>query len=225
MQKLVFFDLDGTLIDNPSSEKLYFLWLLLHGYIGIKQILRALKFTIKWFNKFKSEILVKNKAYLYQLPVKKITKNAQQFTITKLLPRLRPYIVQRLIQHQTAGDIIVLLTGSPKFIADVFANHLGINEIQATELMCLDDQFSDLPPLQHPFAKTKPLIAQKICAKYNIAIGDSIAYTNSIHDLALMESVGKAIAVTPDNKLRHIALQKNWEIIEKPILRLPGQAG
>lgn len=213
MRKLVFFDLDGTLINNPSSENLYLFWLFVHGYIGIKQVICVLKFIGKWLCKFKSEILIKNKAYLCGLPMEETIQKAKQFAKIKLLPRLRLYVVERLKQHQANGDIIVLLTGAPKFIAEVFAKQLEIFEIKATEFSCFNNYFSDLPPSQHPFAQEKVTVAQKVCAKYNSDFRNSIAYANSIHDLALLEKVGRAVVVTPDRKLRHIAMQRNWEII------------
>ena len=213
MQKLVFFDLDGTLINNPSSERLYLFWLFAHGHIGIKQIIYVLKFIGKWSHKFKSEILVKNKAYLCDLPVEETIQKAKQFTREKLLPRLRPCVVSRLKQHQARGDIIILLTGAPKFIAEVFAKQLEIFEISAAEFYHANDRFNDLPPSQHPFAQEKVTVAQRVCAKYNTDLGNSVAYANSIHDLALLEKVGRAIAVTPDRKLRRIAAQRKWEII------------
>ncbi|EKE01067.1 MAG: hypothetical protein ACD_21C00227G0009 [uncultured bacterium] len=215
MQKLVFFDLDGTLIDNPSSEKLYLFWLFTRNYIGIKQIASILKFIGKWSHKFKSEIFVKNKAYLYGMLVEETIQKAQRFTATKLLSRLRPHVTQRLKYHQASGDIIILLTGAPNFIAEVFAEQLEIIDVRAAEFSHVNNRFNDLPPLQHPFGQEKVTVAQQVCAEYNLDIKNSVAYANSIHDLALMESVGQAIAVTPDRKLRYIAQQKGWEIIER----------
>jgi HAD superfamily phosphoserine phosphatase-like hydrolase len=215
MQRLVFFDLDGTIINNPSSEKRYFFWLFTNGYIKIKQLISALVFFGRWLHKFKTEIIVKNKAYLYNLPANKIIQKAEHFTITKLLPCLRPYIIERLKKHQDNNDIIILLTGAPNFIADIFAKQLNIDEIYAAEFSYCNDRFSNLPPLQHPFAQEKLVIAEKICQKYNIDIKNSIAYANSIHDLALLEKVGHPIAVTPDRRLKNIAVKKNWEIIRE----------
>lgn len=213
MQKLVFFDLDGTLIDDPSSEKLYILWLITHGYIRLKQIIRVVKFIYCWWNTLRIKVFFKNKAYLHDLPITETIQLAQQFTSAKLLPRLRPHVLKRLKQHQADGDIIILLTGAPTFIAEVFTQTLGITELQATEFTQNNGYFHDLPPLQHPFAEEKVTVAQKMCTKHRTKLEHSIAYANSIHDLRLLEKVGQAIAVTPDRKLRKIALQRNWEII------------
>jgi HAD superfamily hydrolase (TIGR01490 family) len=214
MQKLIFFDLDGTLIDDPSSEKLYLFWLFTHGYIKAKQIIHVLKFIVKWSRKFKFEIFVKNKAYLYGLPTEETIQRAQKFAATKLLSRLRPRIVQRLKQHQDDGDVVILLTGAPRFIADVFAEQLEITDVRAADFSYCNNRFDDLPPLQHPFAQEKVVVAQEACGEYEFDIRNSVAYGNSIHDLALLEKVGEAVAVTPDRKLRRIAMLKNWEIIE-----------
>lgn len=213
MQRLVFFDLDGTLINNPSSEKLYFLWLITHRKIGLKQIAYFLKFCCRWFLQMKFMVFVKNKAYLFGLPFEKTIADAKGFTKTKLLPRLRPTIIKLLKKHQRNGDKIILLTGTPKFIADVFAKKLGIREVEATELQLDENGFTDLSPSQHPYGQEKLLIAKRICKKFNFDLSNTVAYANSIHDLSLLKSVGKAIAVTPDRKLRKIATKKNWDIV------------
>ena len=147
------------------------------------------------------------------MSIKETVHKAKQFAAKKLLSRLRPNIMQRLEQHKTNNDIVILLTGAPKFIAEVFAKQLGVFEIRATEFSILNDCFNDSSPLQHPFGQEKVTVAQKVCDKYNLALSDSVAYGNSIHDLALLEKVGQAIAVTPDNKLRRIATKRNWEIL------------
>ena len=214
MQRLVFFDLDGTLIDDPSSEKSYIFWLITRRHIGLRQIIKALKFLAKWIGKLKYIAFVRNKAYLHGLPIKQTVQQAQQFTKKKLLSRLRQRIIARLKQHKADGDVVILLTGAPKFIADVFAQKLGILDVRATECSSHDDCFDELPPLQHPFGQEKVTVAQKVCAEYQADIHDSVAYGNSIHDAALLRKVGKAIAVTPDRKLRRVAQQEGWEIVD-----------
>ena len=43
---------------------------------------------------------------------------------------------------------------------------------------------------------------------------NSYAYGDSYADLPVLNLVGNPIAVKPDEKLRHIAIRKQWEIIE-----------
>ncbi|HLR71231.1 MAG TPA: HAD-IB family hydrolase, partial [Pseudogracilibacillus sp.] len=43
---------------------------------------------------------------------------------------------------------------------------------------------------------------------------NSFAYGDSYSDLSVLDLVGNPIAVKPDNKLREIAVSKNWEIMD-----------
>lgn len=214
MTNLIIFDLDGTIIPNPSSEKLFLLWLARHGYLKIPQLWHALCFTLKWLPHFKQEIFVKNKAYLYDLPVDQITALAKDFTRQHLLPKIRPILEQKIIMHRNQGDTIILLTGTLQPIAQVFAAHLGFAEYYPTLCVYRDNRFTDLPPTQQPYREEKLTITQRICTKHQTSINDLVTYANSIHDVHLLEAAGKPIAVTPDKKLRRIAIKKGWEIIE-----------
>lgn len=214
MTKIVFFDLDGTLLDNPSSEIQFFLFLLKNRHFGWKQFLDSCIFTFRWLWQFKHEIFIKNKAYFSGLSVIKISQLADQYTSSKLLPNIRPRIKKLLDIHLQRQDIVILLTGSPKFIANVIAMKLQVNELYATELHVDTDHFTKDPLLQHPYAQEKLKIAQAVCAKYKMTMSDATAYANSIHDYALLSNCGEAVAVTPDRKLRHLALANNWQVID-----------
>lgn len=214
MAKLVIFDLDGTIIPNPSSEKLFLFWLIAHRYIGIKQIWHAIFYNFKWLLKFKDEIFVRNKAYLYDLSADEINKAAREFATKKLLPKIRPKMQQKIAAHHAAGDTVILLTGTLTPIAQVFAEHLKFDDYHSNQCVIHNGRFTNSPPSKQPYREEKLSISQKICAHYHTAITDVITYANSIHDVHLLEAAGTPIVVTPDKKLRKIALQNNWQIIE-----------
>jgi HAD superfamily hydrolase (TIGR01490 family) len=211
---IVFFDLDGTILGGMSSEKSFFIYLLKKGHIGIKQFIKYWLFIIKWFPKYKLRAFVKNKSYLAGLSKDKINTLAEQFVTEKLLKNIRPELIKKIEEHRRAGDIIILLTGTPSFIAQVFAKHLNIDHVEPTHCVLENENFSHLSPTQHPYAEEKLTIAKRICQQYGIDIKNCFAYGNSIHDSILLAAVGQAIAVTPDKKLRKIAKENHWEIIE-----------
>lgn len=214
MTTLVFFDLDGTLIDNPSSEKRFIFHLLKKGYFGWRQVWASFVFTLKWIWRFKLEIVVKNKGYLAGLPIDKINSLGTAFAKDRLLPLLRPHIASYIDEHQKQGDLVILLTGSPNFIADVFAKKCGINEVLATLYATNSHFFLNQPPLQHPYGEEKLKIAQAACRQHNVDIKTTVAYGNSIHDRAILEACGTPIAVTPDRRLRRMAKTRGWRILE-----------
>lgn len=213
-KRIIFFDLDGTVLDGLSSEKSFFLYLLRHGYIGLKQFFSYWLFIFRWLPTYKTQVFIKNKAYLTGLSTAKITALAKKFVTANMIKKIRPRLMTRIKQHKKAGDLIVLLTGSPSFLAEIFAQQLGITEIQPTHCVVTKGKFTKHPPTQNPFAQEKLAIAQEFCAKHNINISDCAAYGNSIHDAILLSAVGQAVAVTPDKKLRKLAIKRKWEIID-----------
>ena len=46
------------------------------------------------------------------------------------------------------------------------------------------------------------------------ALEHSVFYTDSINDLALLEKVSEPVATNPDARLRALALERGWRILE-----------
>ena len=213
-KKIVFFDLDGTILEGISSENAFFCHLLFNGYIGLRQFLITSYCMIKWLPKFKLHAFIKNKSYLYGLSTEETAQLAKKFVQDKLLKKIRPKLRERIEEHRAAGDRLILLTGSLEFLASEFASELNIPEVCATHCVHHFGQFTHLLPTQHPYAAEKLKLAKEICEKYHVDIKDCAAYGNSINDKFILEAVGKAVAVTPHKSLRKIAAKEGWEILD-----------
>lgn len=216
MQKLVFFDLDGTILSGISSENAFLWHLIKNGRLGLKQWLASITFILKWFWKYKHYVLIKNKAYLYGLPVQEIREQGQAFVKQHLLNKLRPHLLARIEAHRDAGDYLILLTGSYDFLAQVFTDYLKLDHTEAT--LCVlnkknEQYFSAYPPKQHPFAEEKLRIATACCQQHGVSLDQCAAYGNSVNDIILLSKVGQPVAVHPDLLLRRTAQKNNWEII------------
>ena len=214
MKRLVFFDLDGTILGGFSSENVFIFYLLRHGYIGVKQFLHAFLFFIRWTFLFKHRVFIKNKAYLTGLPVKQIQSLAKTFVKERLVKHIRPQLQACIDEHRQAGDELFLITGSPSFLADEIAHYLHIDHVEPTH--CQQDEviFHAGIPWQHPFAEDKLKIAQKLCEQHGADIKQAFAYGNSYNDRMILEAVGHPVAVTPDRQLRKLAWRKGWKIID-----------
>ncbi|MBN1684358.1 MAG: HAD family phosphatase [Gammaproteobacteria bacterium] len=213
MKRLVFFDLDGTLLNGISSENAFIIYLIKKRFIGIYQILAVISFILRWFPKFGRFVFIKNKAYLSGLSIEKVSALAQEFVKNNLIKKIRPNIEELVQMHLQVGDQIVLLTGSLEFLAKNLANYLKIDQVFGTICSEQDGKFTDFPPIQHPFSEGKLDIAKKICENDGIKLENCVAYGNSVNDSLILNAVGKPIAVTPDWRLKRIAKQKGWEII------------
>jgi len=211
--RIIFFDLDGTLINSPSTEKTFLKHLITEGKLSITQYWHAALFILRWFFTYKQYVFIKDKAYLSGLSVAEINAFATKIVYDELLKRIRPDLQDRLLVHQKAGDITILLTGSHEFIAKIFAKHLGFDAFYGTKCAIKDGYFTAATPTQHPFRDEKLAIAEKVCAQYQVDIKDCVAYGDSFNDSILLHAVGQPIVVKPDYFLRYMAHKEGWKII------------
>lgn len=210
---LVFCDLDGTLLRGLSSEKRFFGFLLRSRALGLRQLAAFLIYPLHEYTRLRKEVWKKNKAYLYGLSQTKIKHLAEQFVSQALLADLRPVMKRRLENHLTQGDIVVLLTGTPDFIAWPIAKQLGIAHVAATICDTIGDRFTSNPPGIHPFGTEKVHIAHQISHNFNTILAECTAYADTISDIALLASVLRPVVVYPNRKMRQIAIRCGWEIV------------
>ncbi len=211
---LTLIDLDGTLLKGPSSEKLFFLFLLKNRIIGLRQIAATVFFLARWSHVFGVTVFKKNKAYLAGLNCDRIKEQAALFVKSKIIKRFHPQMVQRIADHHKKGDVTVLLTGTLDMIAGPIGLALGIHYICATTCSSRNSIFTSNPPLIHPFGPDKLRFSKEICQKLGCELSDCTAYGNSTDDIPLLEAVAHPVAVYPDKGLRRHAREHSWECIE-----------
>ena len=211
--RLALFDADGTLFPNPSSESRFIRRLLRKGWIGPRQAGHALAFMIRNWPRYGRHTARKNKAYLAGLTVERVAEEARAFVAEEIVPLLRPSLLDRIEAHRQAGDILVLLTGTPEFIAQPLCQHLRMDQACATRLALREGRFQAAPPLRHPLGMEKLTLARALAAQEGIPESQWIGYGDSRFDLPLLRACGQAVAVDPDPRLRQVAEEAGWEIL------------
>ena len=211
--RLVIFDLDGTLI-HASSERLFARYLYERGCIGQRQLSACVLFVLHHAVRYRSVVFKKNKAYLAGLPCARVDELARRFVDERLLGTLYRPALARLESHRARGDAVLLLTGTPDFIARPLGECLGIAHVVATECAVRDDVLTSAPPRLHPFGRDKLEIARAFAEARGIDLRHAAAYANAREDRFLLANVGVAVAVRPDLTLRGLARRSGWEIIE-----------
>jgi phosphoserine phosphatase len=210
---LILIDVDGTLIKGASTESQFICYLLAHGALGLRQLGAFMLFPLRYAACFGRHVFKKNKAHLCGLSPAAVEEKAAVFVDSVLLKRVCINLRHRLSNHRKAGDMLALLTGTPEFIARPLASRLAITHVVGTICEQMQGRFTAGPPLQHPFGKEKVKAANRLCQQLQTPLSDCVAYADSIHDLALMEQVSRAIAVTPDAALQLQANCRGWEIM------------
>jgi HAD superfamily hydrolase (TIGR01490 family) len=133
----------------------------------------------------------------------------------RIIPRVYQDIVQVIEGHQERGDLTFLVTAAPIELAEELARHLGMTGAIATVSEVDEQGFYTgrlAGDVMHGPAKAKAVA--EIAAERGLDLGECAAYSDSMNDLPLLESVGYPHAVNPEGELKRIAFQRGWPIHE-----------
>ena len=133
----------------------------------------------------------------------------------RVLPRVYQDIVRVIDEHRDRGDLTFLVTAAPVELADVVAETLNMTGSIATRSEVDPEGYYTgrlVDGVMHGPAKAKAVA--EVAAEHGIDLIDCHAYSDSVNDLPLLESVGHAHAVNPEYELSRIARMRGWPIHE-----------
>lgn len=207
-------DVDGTLLTGPrSSEALFIRYLLRHGVLGPRQIGAAGWFLARHGFRHGRHVFRKNKAYLAGLNLSDISAIAEIFAKDELEPILDRALLRRIEDYRAARVPVLLLTGTPDFIAAPLARLVRADGWRGARYALRDSVFQAALPVEHPLGPDKILAATALCEGSGADLRDATAFADSFHDLPLLLEVRRPVAVRPDAKLRAEAVARGWEIM------------
>ena len=133
----------------------------------------------------------------------------------RILPRVYPDIARIVHDHRSWGDGTYLVTAAPVEVAETVAIGLDMTGALGT-LAELDGagMYTGrlLGDILHGPAKAKAVA--DLAAKKGYELRDCFAYSDSINDLPLLETVGHPHAVNPDHQLLRVARARGWPVHE-----------
>lgn len=212
---LAIFDLDNTLIADDSD----FLWgqfLVDRGIVEKDYYEQA---NTKFYEDYKQgkldivEFLNFSLAPLAAHAKEKLYRWREEFVETRIKPILLPAAHKLVEKHRAAGDTLIVITATNRFVTEPIVKLYGIEHLLATTPECKNGQYTgnfiDTPCFQT--GKVEQLL--KWLSSNAITLAGSCFYSDSHNDLPLLRLVDKPVAVDPDYKLRSIAQQAGWSII------------
>lgn len=121
-------------------------------------------------------------------------------------------VLDRLRQAQQDGHCTVILSSSPDFLVEPFAERLNVNYWWGTPYHTYPSQeFSSIGKILCGQEKARRLA--QLMAELDVDKRSTFAYSDSYLDLPLLQMAGNPVAVNPDRKLKKISRQNNWEIL------------
>jgi HAD superfamily hydrolase (TIGR01490 family) len=213
--QIVFFDVDGTLLPPPSTERRFLRWLLDRRIIGPGHLLRSalsLLIDVPWSTaKFKA-----NKAYLHGESVERFRALGAEFVTAAIVPILRRAAREAIGQHRRDGDRIILLTGTLDLLAEPLAKALAIDGAICGRLEQADGRFTGrtIPP--HPYGEGKADALRDHTRQTGFDLGRASIYGDGWSDLPAFRLAGRATVVNPPPPLARRARRRGWTVAYWP---------
>lgn len=145
----------------------------------------------------------------------------QEFMSSTVETMILPKAQILLREHRDNGDYCLIITATNHFVTAPIAVRLGVDDLIATDLELVDDNYTGKVQGVPSFQSGKVRRLQDWLQAYNagrsigdqLSMEDSVFYSDSFNDLPLLERAGKAVAVDPDSVLREQAGKRGWEVI------------
>ncbi|MFQ5965499.1 MAG: HAD family hydrolase [Candidatus Scalinduaceae bacterium] len=214
MTKVAIFDIDGTLIKNVSSERLFFKYLISKRIVTIKDILRFVIVSLNRFLNFKGFQFKKNKYYLKGKNVDVIVKVAKNFFKEKLSPLISHKALIEINSLKDKGYMIIFLSGTLNSFVECFKDYCNADLGIGTKLISDNGVLTGEINGTYVFNKNKADIVKRLERRYNIDLNKSYSYANQYADVKFMQLTGYPIAVNASLILRVYAKKNNWSIKE-----------
>ncbi|MCO5111112.1 MAG: HAD family hydrolase [Burkholderiaceae bacterium] len=140
-----------------------------------------------------------------------------QFMREVIAPAIRPEALALLRQHQQAGDTVLIVTATNEFVTRPIAQALGVSELLAMPLArdasgWYTGEIDGTPTMRE--GKVRRM--EQWLAARQLAWGDveSTFYSDSMNDVPLLEKVDHPVATNPDARLRALAQECGWRILD-----------
>ena len=221
--KLVLFDLDYTLLPIDSD----YAWGVFTSTIGWTDAIEFNRRNDAFLAQYQAGTLDIHDYVRFATAAMRqqgvVNSQAVQldFMRTVVLPAIKPQALALVRAHQQAGDAVVIVTATNEFVTRPIAQVFGVRELTALELErdntpggsgWITGEIKGVPSFRAgKITRVEQWLARRQLKWIDV---ESTFYTDSINDLSLLEQVTHPVATNADERLRSIAQERGWRILE-----------
>ena len=208
-----FFDMDNTVL-RASSGRLYLQylrrkgllswprWLAIAGQVGL--YVTGLTSFPQLMARLMTQVAGADEAEAWRISAAWFDEMLRDY--------IAPAARARVAWHRQLGHRVAIVSASPPYAVSPVAHDLGMgDDYLATRLEVVSGRFTGGVVEPPCYGAGKVILVQTYSAQHNLDLTASYFYTDSHHDLPLLESVGYPIVVNPSRKLKAIALERRWK--------------
>ena len=215
MKTICFFDMDKTLISGNSGIS-FMRYSLRRGKTTRWKVLKSMVDYLR----YRYDLLNMEVAYsdslrpLVGIREETLVQFCHEWFEDAVRHLIYPQARHFVHQHLSRGERVAIISNATSYAVDPLARHLGVPHILATQLEVRQGCFTGnyIPPLC--FRQGKVFWAEKLALELGADLSQSTFYTDSITDLPLLEKVKNPRVVNPDPKLRGLARQRGWSVLD-----------
>ena len=141
----------------------------------------------------------------------------QAFMQEIILPAIHPQAKDLVNQHLAQGDLCAIVTATNEFVTAPIAKIFGFDHLIATIPEAKNGIYTGRIKGIASFQEGKITRVDQWLHELGLKRDQFEKvwfYSDSPNDLPLMEVVSHPVATNPSNRLRDIALERNWQIID-----------
>ena len=212
---LALFDLDNTLLSDDSDH----LWGEYLCHIGVVDVAAYKAANDYFYAAYKAgtldimEFLSFSLQPLATHPLPQLYAWREEFIEHYIKPVILPKGRELIKKHRAAGDSLMIITATNRFVTEPIAELLEIPHLLATEPEMFNGRYNGQVSGIPCFQQGKVERLESWLQEQQMPLQDSYFYSDSHNDLPLLRKVQRATAVDPDETLQRYALEHDWPII------------
>lgn len=214
MERAAFFDIDGTLIKDRSSERIFFRYLVEKKIVTYKDLIRYAWTFLKRLFTFKGLYVRRNKFYIKGKRYETIAAEARKCFDERISMHISRDGINEIRRLKNSGYKIILLTGTLDPIMECFKVYCNADDGIGTKLRRINGIVTGEIDGIYAYHTTKAEIVQKLAQEGSVDLAKSYAYANESIDIDFMQLVGTPVAVNADASLKRHANKNGWRIAE-----------
>ncbi len=212
---LALFDLDGTILTVNSGSIIARAakseGLLSPGDMRLGLFLSLLKMTGIVNTRYMVE---KMSMVLKDKPVSSMKSFVSRLFHSEMKHLLREKVVEEIEFHKTNGGQTVILSASTDFTCEPFREHLDMDDMICSQMEERDGSFTGRFIGEYCYGGEKLNRLREYVSSRGFSMDNSYYYGDALADRHVLMAVDNPVCVAPVKKLRELALQNNWPIIE-----------
>jgi HAD superfamily hydrolase (TIGR01490 family) len=211
-----FFDLDKTVIAK-SSALAFGRHFYQGGLINRRAVLKSTYAQFVYLVNGVDEIqMSRMRDYLTELCRGWEVEQVRQIVAETLHELIDPIIYAEaatlIEEHRAAGRDVVIVSSSGDEVVSAIGELLGVDRVVATRMVVEDGRYTGDIAF-YAAGPNKAVAMREMAESEGYDLSACYAYSDSITDAPMLETVGHPTAVNPDRALRKLALERGWPVV------------